>query len=338
MARTKEKKGLKIFLVVFGAIFGLIILALIFLFALRGFANISRVDKKDILPSDNPYILENDTYISAHRAGRKLAPENTISAFSRCFSLMESKGYAVDILEFDLQLTKDGYLVLLHDDTLDRTSNCEEVEGFGKDSKVVDHTLAELQTLEMWHDYDGDDFDKAEARICTVTEVFDYVIAKGYTDMKYVVEIKDSGENGERATDILYSTLVQYNLLDKTIVGTFNDNVTKYIDKVYTQKGMIRSASIMEVLKFYFDFSFNVDLTDKLPAFRVLQIPTDDYVIIDFGKEAFIDYAHKYGVAVQYWTINDADEMEALIKMGADTVMTDYPDVANEVYNRVKGK
>ena len=338
MAGRKINKGLKIFLIILGSLVGLALLAIAFMFALRGFAGLPRVDKKDIPQSDNPYILENDTYISAHRAGKKLAPENTISAFSRCLTLMESKGYRVDVLEFDLQLTKDGYLVLLHDGTLDRTSNCEEVEGFGKDSKVIDHTLAELQTLEMWHDYEGDDFDKAEARICTLNQVFDYVNSRGYTDMKYVVEIKDSGENGEKATDILYETLVDYGLLNKTVVGTFNDNVTKYIDKEYVEKGMTRSASIMEVIKFYMDFSFNVDLTDRLPSFRVLQIPTDDYVIIDFGKESFIDYAHKYGIAVQYWTINEADEIESLMKMGADAVITDYPDVANEVYNRIMGK
>ena len=300
-----------------------IILAVIVVF----FAVINIIPPKKNV-KNNPFLVSKDglPMIAAHRGGGLCNPENTMLAFREAV-----KAYNVEIIESDLYLTKDGYLVLLHDDTLDRTSNCEEVEGFGKDSKVVDHTLAELQTLEMWHDYDGDDFDKAEARICTVTEVFDYVIAKGYTDMKYVVEIKDSDENGERATDILYSTLVQYNLLDKTIVGTFNDNVTKYIDKVYTQKGMIRSASIMEVLKFYFDFSFNVDLTDKLPAFRVLQIPTDDYVIIDFGKEAFIDYAHKYGIAVQYWTINDADEMRRLIELGCDCIMTDNPKLLKEV-------
>ena len=156
----KEKKPIsakRIVLSVVAVIVAIPILAMTFMFALRGFANIPRVKESEIPASDNAYIVS-ETLMSAHRAGRKTAPENTMAAFSKCIDIMETEGYVIDILEFDLQLTKDERLVLLHDDTLDRTSNCEEVEGFGKDSKVIDHTLEELKTLEMWHDYDGTDF------------------------------------------------------------------------------------------------------------------------------------------------------------------------------------
>ncbi|MBO4535167.1 MAG: hypothetical protein J5755_04455 [Clostridia bacterium] len=327
-AGRKALKGIGITLLVLLAI---VVFAVLCLFALRGAANIERVSYDGTNPTGNPYIV-NSTMISAHRAGRKLAPENTLAAFSRCFALMEEQHYTIDTLEFDLQMTSDGELVLLHDDTLDRTSNCRDLEGWGKKSKVKDHTLAELKTLEMWHDYDGNDFLESEARICTLQEVFDYVIdTKGYTDMTYIIEIKDDGKLGEQAMDKLYEIMAHYGVVNQVVVGTFNDNVTKYIDKEYASKGVIRSASIKEVLAFYFSFCFKLDVSKQNLGYRVLQIPSDQYVVFDLGKKAIIDYAHHYGIALQYWTINEEKEMKRLMENGADMIMSDYPDRVNKV-------
>ena len=331
----KKRSGKRIALTVLISILAVVVFAVSFLFILRGAANIARVDADAIPPSDNVHIVA-ESLISAHRAGRRLAPENTIAAFARCFDLMEQEGYTIDNLEFDLQLTKDEHLVLLHDDTLDRTSNCEDLPAFGRRSRVADHTLAELRTLEMWHDYDGTGFNPDEARICTLEEVFDYIAGRGYTQMRYTIEIKDSDERGQRATDKLYQILLSRGLLESTIVGTFNGDVTQYIDEKYCPLGMVRSASIAEVVDLYFDFCFNVDLSDDLPAYRVLQIPTDDYVLFDFGKQSFIDYVHYYGIAVQFWTVNDQDKIERLMRMGADSIITDYPDRANQAKQKIQ--
>ena len=131
--------------------------------------------------------------------------------------------------------------------------------------------------------------------------------------------------------DKLYETMVDYGVLDQVVVGTFQDNVTKYIDKEYADKGVIRSASIKEVLAFYFAFCFNVDMSKKDLGYRVLQIPSSQFVVVDLGKKAFIDYAHHYGIAVQYWTINKEKEMKRLMDNGADMIISDYPDKVNQV-------
>ena len=62
-----------------------------------------------------------------------------------------------------------------------------------------------------------------------------------------------------------------------------------------------------------------------------MQIPYKAFVW-NLGTKAFIDYAHKYNIAVQYWTINDADDVKTLVKNGADAIMTDYPSMA---YNEI---
>ena len=74
--------------------------------------------------STNPYIVKTgDTMVSAHRSGGGIAPENTLKAFENC---VESSSFAISIFEFDLHITKDGQLILLHDENFDRTSNAAE--------------------------------------------------------------------------------------------------------------------------------------------------------------------------------------------------------------------
>jgi len=320
-----------------------------------------RVDWSDASVTANPHIVNDGTpnaegtsktLVCAHRAGRTLAPENTIAAFAKCFDNVEAHGYAFDTLEFDLHLTDDGYLILLHDDTLDRTSDCKargESEVYPKDK-----TLAELKTYNMGYNFEDPEapgtypyrnlsdaeLDASHCRICTLEDVLDYVNSrlKPGQNMNYIIEIKDDGERGKVATDKLYKTMCDYDILDKVIVGTFHQTITSYIDEKYQNradgKNIIRSASITEVLSFYFSMVFNLDLSKQNVGYSVLQIPYRDFVI-NLGKPAIIEYAHAFGIAVQYWTINNAADMQYLSDAGADTIMTDDPAL---LYQTIKTK
>lgn len=99
-----------------------------------------------VTQSENPYISVNgDTMIYAHRSGGSIAPENTMMAFENC---VKSSEFVVDIFEIDLHITKDGELILLHDATLDRTSNSVEV--FGEEGVIPwQKTYEELRELNM---------------------------------------------------------------------------------------------------------------------------------------------------------------------------------------------
>ncbi len=287
---------------------------------------------------NNAYI-QSTPLISAHRAGRNLAPENTMAAFKECFE--NNNDYSVDILEFDLHITKDKRLILLHDETLDRTSDCKEVFG-EKDVKPQNKTLAELKQYNMGYHfsvngeyiYRGTDADLTYCRIVSLEEVLDYLRVQESLWKKqfnYIIEIKNDGALGNESMQLLYETLISYDILDRTIVGTFNKSVSEYMDA--NCPGVIRSAGIDEVLDFYFSCMFNVDFSKKNVKYKVLQIPYKTYVI-NLGKKAIIDYAHKYGLAVQYWTINNKKDIEALTAMGADAIITDDPKLA---YNLIHG-
>lgn len=329
-ARVKKITGWSVFSV-------LLFVFLLNIVILPVSSGIPRVEDITSYNGDNPYIVFDErTQISAHRAGGDLAPEETMAAFKLC---MTATDYVVDIVEFDLHLTADDKLVLLHDHELDRTSDSERV--FGKSGvKVSDKTLAELKQLNMGANFkdpygrypyrglDNSDPLLDDVRILSLNEVIEYLQSVRGNDLQYIIEIKDGDDRGRRSMDILYETMVRYEILDNTIVGTFKGEISKYIDEKYPD--VVRSAGIAEVLDFYYAYLYNVDLSKRNVKYSVLQIPYKDFVI-NLGKPSIIDYAHKYDIAVQYWTINDATQIRELQQAGADAIMTDNPAVAYEV-------
>lgn len=284
----------------------------------------------------NPYITEKNALVSAHRSGKDIAPENTMAAFINC---IESEDFNVDIYEFDLHITADGKLILLHDSTLDRTTN--SAEHFGKEGvKPSEKTYAELRELNFGENFEnadgeypyrglrGDDIPD-ELRAVLLEDVLDYLEGNGH--FQYIIEIKDAGENGKKACDELYRILKEKDLLEDVVFGTFNPDVTSYADKNYPD--MLRSASIPEVLAFYLLASYGIDVDSDFFKYEALQIPSERFGLIYLNTYRIINYAHRHNIAVQYWTINDAEEVEYLNSIGADCIMSDSPDMAYDVIN-----
>lgn len=296
----------------------------------------SKPEQVKIYNTTNSYILT-ETDISGHRSGGGIAPEETMMAFKNC---AENPDFNVDVFEFDLHITKDDVLILLHDDTLDRTSDCEEV--FGEtDVRPETKTYEELRQLNMGAKFETDDSQMPYAdlkgdqvtddlKILSLEEVLDYLTSVG--DYKYIIEIKNGEELGKKALDILHEILVERDLVDKVIFGTFKKEISEYCDAAYTD--MTRSTSITEVLEFY-----GAALTDSKsyePPCKVLQIPYGGIfktLGLNLGTAQVVNYAHSHDMAVQYWTVNEEEDMEYLISIGADCIMTDYPNVLYDVEN-----
>lgn len=284
----------------------------------------------------NPFITETGKpMVSAHRSGAGIFPENTMMAFENC---IESDVFKTDIFEFDLHITKDKELILLHDDTLDRTTNSEAVFGVKK-ARPENYTLAELKTLNFGEGFETDsgehpyrgltgDAVPDSLRVATLNEVLTYLQGNG--DFQYIIEIKNKKTLGYEAADRLYAILKEHNLLQKVIVGTFNGEVTAYLDENYPD--LIRSASIKEVILFYLDSLINRERPADYYKFDALQIPANQYVI-QLGNSRLVNYAHKNNIAVQYWTINKEKDIRLLRDIGADCIMSDLPDLAYRVIN-----
>ncbi len=307
--------------------------------------------------NDNPYIVYNTTGLlrSAHRAGGVQDPENTMKAIKTCLNSMKgSDPYDVDILEFDLHLTADDQLILLHDENFDRTTNSVEV--WGREGVLPrDKTLKEIKELNFgyWFPYERgsvqvedkrkykdlnalpDGVDADDLRVVTLEEVIVAAENAG-KQYRYIIEIKDKGSVGKYAAEQLCALMEKYNMFDKVVVGTFNGDISDYFDYLNANEynGKInRSAGILEVLKIFLSYLMNRDLGTV--KYNVLQIPYMNWFPF-LGSKSFIDYAHKYGIACQFWTINEASQMETLIKNGADCIMSDNPKLLYEVADRVK--
>ena len=286
--------------------------------------------------TNNKYIVEyGKTMVSAHRSGRGIFPENTMMAIDGC---LNAQDYEIDVFEFDLHITGDGQLIILHDGTLDRTTDA--VEYFGKEEiRPEDYTYEELRTLNFGENFETDDGEMPykglrgddipdSLRVSRLEDVLTRIQSKG--DYDYIIEIKNSQELGFKAADELYRILSDMDLVDNVVVGTFNEEVSMYLDEKYPQ--ICRSASQNEVILVYALSLFGIKTPDSALKFDALQVPMERFGL-NLATARFVNYAHRHNLAVQYWTINDEDDMRLLQEIGADCIMSDVPDVAYRIYN-----
>ena len=333
MKNIKEKKKslfLKIIRIILICIFTIAILV----FGLYKLITYQWQDEPRNYPVTNQYITElGDTMVLAHRAGKKLFPQGTMMAFEGCIN---SETFETDVFEFDLHLTADEKLIVLHDDILDEVSNA--VEYFGKTENYPgDYTYEEIRNLNLGEYFKNEDGETPyqglrgedipdNLRAVTVNDVLSFVEKNG--KYYYSIELKNRGESGFRAADILYGILEDMNLLDRVIVASFDRATINYLEENYPD--LVRCASNVEAAKLFADSIFDFDRPEGYYKFEVLQVPPDRYVA-NLGTSRLLNYAHKNNVAVQYWTINDTEKMKFLRDIGADGIITDIPDVAYKV-------
>lgn len=300
----------------------------------------------------NPFISTSGLpMLCAHRGGKTANPENTLKAYRAA-----ANEFKVDIMESDLWLTKDNQLVYNHDDTINRTSDVVQITGEDKDHYVSDYTLEELRNFNFGYNFEDKNGNypyrnieglNGENRkqilkdnglsIVEVSELFEEFYETN-PDLLFIVEIKDSGERGYTAATILDDLLTKKypNYKNQLVVGTFHDEIEA--DLKENHPTLLRGAPTGTAAKFIITEMFKVNLFDN-DKFACLQIPTSydiKGININLNKEKYITRAHKRNIAVQYWTINEEEEMKELIELGCDAIMTDDPGLLRDVLNSYK--
>lgn len=295
----------------------------------------------------NPFIVGEGELpmIAAHRGGGVSNPENTMLAFREAV-----RSFGVDIIESDLYMTKDGYLVYNHDGYIDRTSNVngdiskEEVEALCEDKSrrhyISDMTLEELEQYNFGYYFedengeriykDAENFRELGIGIATVEMLFEEFYETN-PDLLFIVEIKNSGEVGYEACEKLSRVLADYPVYhDRIVVGTFHDEIEARLKEYYPD--LYRGAPTGTAAIFILTQYLGVNLFAP-SDFACLQIPTSYDIGIELGlnNRVIIDRAHRRNIAVQYWTINDEETMRELIELGCDCIMTDDPRLLAEV-------
>lgn len=301
---------------------------------------------------NNPFVVGKGELpmIAAHRGGGDNNPENTMLAFREAVNTAN-----VDIIESDLYLTKDGYLVYNHDSYIDETCNIngdlslDEVEALCETKEnrhyIKDLTLAELEQYNFGYYFEDEsgeriykdvtNLEDTGLQIATVDKLFEEFYETN-PDLLYIVEIKNSGELGYEACRILSETLDQFpDYRDQIVVGTFHDEIEEELKTNYPD--LLRGAPTGTAAKFIITQFLGVNIFDN-SDFACLQIPTsyDLGMELQLNKKTIINRAHRRNIAVQYWTINDPDEMRDLIELGCDCIMTDDPQLLRSVLEEYK--
>lgn len=246
----------------------------------------------------------------AHRGASASAPENTLEAFR--LGVEAGAGG----LEMDAHLTRDGEVVVIHDDTVDRTTNGS---GF-----VREKTLKELRSLDAGYRFspDGESYPYRGKglRVPTLREVYER-----FPETSINVELKEAQPGIQERT---FRIIEEFGAGERTLVAAADHSIVRRFRAVSGGR-VSTAASRLEISIFY--FASKVHLEKFIPiGYEALQVPPE-HRGLQIVTPRFIRAARSRGVRVDVWTINDAKEMERLLDLGVDVIMTDRPEVLSRV-------
>ena len=252
-----------------------------------------------------------------HRGASAYLPENTLEAFRAAFHK-----FKVDMIEFDIHITKDGIPVIIHDARLERTTN-----GRGY---VSAYSLAELKMLDAGYWFSPSreasfPFRNKGIRIPTLEEVL-----AAFSDFFLAVEIKEKHPSVLHA---VMSLIEKYHAGDRCVVGSKHNAISQEMRRSYPER--LRFCSQREVVRFYFDFKTGKCNLKKDP-WAVASMPFQNCGV-HFDDKGFMDHLHERQIPSFFWTVNDPALMKSLYLKKADGIITNYPDRLNEVIGRESG-
>lgn len=250
--------------------------------------------------------------VVAHRGDSAHFPENTLEAFLSAYRM------GVDVIETDVHLSRDGFLVIWHDETLDRNTN-----GTGR---IEDHTLEELKSYDAGYTFTTDGgatfpFRGKGVELCTLEEAL-----KACPAQRFNVDLKTKGEP---IVDAFIAVLEENQAKRRVLGASFHLENLKLLRK--KEPRITTSISTVEVVNYLFMHKTRT-LPKRLHKSRqiIFQVPPRQGPIVVITP-SFVQAMHERNAIIQVWTINDKAEMERLFKMGVDSVMTDRPALAMEV-------
>ena len=231
----------------------------------------------------------------AHRGLAGLYPENTEISFKKALE------YSPEAMEIDVQMTKDGELVVFHDEELGRMTN-------GTKGWLKDFTLPELKELSV-----NNGFDVPAQRILTLDEYFDIVDG---VDIKTFVELKNSF--------IVYEGL-EKKTLDVITRHNQRENCIVYSANHFSAMDFREMAPDIEIC-----FPFDNWIFERGEYCEKRNVTMTIPYYLSLTKEDVDDF-HEHGVKVYPWTIDDKDDMLKMLKMGADGMLTNRVDILSSL-------
>ena len=243
-------------------------------------------------------MIKQKPLVWAHRGASAYAPENTLTSFEKAVKL------GADGIELDIQLTRDERIVVIHDETLERTST-----GTGW---VRDCTLDQLRAFN--YSYSRKFPDAPAEKIPTMEEVFDLIRPTGLT---INIELKTGVVFYPDLEGRILRMTKEFGMEDRVIYSSFNHYSIQKIHRMNPQAkvGLLYSDGYINMPR----YGHSLDVNALHPALYNLQYP-------DFLKDCAA-----FGLDINVWTVNKMEYMKSCVEMGVHAIITNYPDRAKKV-------
>ena len=256
--------------------------------------------------TDRPYLSHEDPIRFAHRGSRLLWPENTWRAFD---GAIEGLGYSY--VETDLQVTRDGIVVVIHDDTLERTTN-----GVGK---VSDWDWEDLRHLDAGYRFSPDDegypMRGTGVTISRLDDTFDR-----YPEVCFNLDLKAQGCEWAVA-----EVIARMRATDRALVGSFNDRRVSRFRRI-TKGSVATAAGPSASIAMYAASRVGRTINRRVDAYQLPRKIRGGGV-----DQKLVDAVHESGAHLHVWTVNESEHMHELLDLGVDGIVTDRPDTLNDV-------
>lgn len=235
-----------------------------------------------------------ETQITAHRGSSRSAPENTMAAMEAAIEEL------ADSVELDVQLSADGVVVLGHD------ANLKRVAGINR--AISSMTFEELRLLDVGSWF-SEEF--AGEQIPTLEEVME--VCRGRINLN--IEIKSVGKNSQLPEKVV-ELVIKHGMEEQCVITSTSLN---YLKQVKELEPVLRTGYIISAAYGNFYSSEAVDFIS---------------VRSSFVDDRLVENVHAQGKGVFAWTVNSKSEMERLIMLGVDGIITDRPVLAREIVYR----
>jgi glycerophosphoryl diester phosphodiesterase len=231
----------------------------------------------------------------AHRGGAAIGDENSMAAFERAVQA----GYTY--LETDVHATADGVPVAFHDDTLDRM--------LGRPGRIEDLAWADLMSLRV----------NGAAVVPALADLLD-----AWPDCRLNIDLK-----ADTSVDPTIEAIWKTNARDRVLLASFSDRRIRWARQLCGPR-QATSLGQREVAALRFGAWYGRGLAGFVPGVAAVQVP-HRYARIRVVDAKFVQHAHRLGMQVHVWTIDEPAEMHELLDLGVDGIMTDRIEVLRDV-------
>ena len=249
----------------------------------------------------------------AHRGGARLAPENTLVAFEQA-----RDRWRADMLEMDVRLTRDGHVVVIHDPTVDRTT-----DGSGPVSELTLREIRDLDAGYRFQDFSGaHSFRGRGVRVPTLEEVL-----VAFTDVWINVECKEPP-----AARPLAEVVARHGAEHRVLIAAEQERSRRGAAGYVGPWGTSRPQGLL-----FFLLHRLPGGSPYTPGADILQVP-EWWKGVRVVTPRFVREAHRLNIPVQVWTVDDEEVMHRLLDWGIDGIQTDRPDVLARVLTERVGR